>query len=416
MTASTASFGVVDRDQQRIDRYAELVVRVGANVQPGQEVWVTADVAHVSIVRAVADQAYRAGAAKVRVDYTDPHVRRSALLHAPEEALKSSAAWELDRIATYRDSGAAVIRLMGNAEPHLFDDLDAARLVMTPQDVALAHRDMLMSGRVQWTVAAAPNPGWAEQVFGEPDLERLWQAVSIAMRLDSDDVVEEWARHRQRLDALAVTLTELSLDAVHYYGEGTDLMVGLLPSCRWTGGGMQTDAGVAFMPNLPTEEVFTSPDRRRADGVMRASRPLVMPGAGVVVENLELTFEGGRIVDARATTGLEAVLAELDTDEGARSLGEVSLVDGSSRVRAADVTFHDSLYDENTGGHVAWGQSFPFTVPDGLLMSRQELRDLGLNLSAVHTDVVIGGPGVDVDGITAEGAIVPLIRGDAWVV
>jgi aminopeptidase len=270
---------------------------------------------------------------------------------------------------------------------------------------------------VQWTIVAAPNEGWATQVFGEPDLERLWEAVSVAMRLDAggpEDVVEEWRRHRDRLGARARVLTDLGLDAVRYHGEGTDLTVGLIDDCVWTGGGLATSAGVAYMPNLPTEEVFTSPDRQRADGVIRTTRPLVLPGAGVLVEDLVVTFANGRIVDATASTGIEAVRAQLDSDEGARSLGEVSLVEGSSRVRAAGVTFHDTLFDENTGCHVAWGQGFPFCVADGLSRSADELRALGLNFSAAHTDVVIGGPGVDVDGLTADGTVVPLIREDAW--
>jgi len=404
-------------EQERIDRYAALVVQVGANVQPGQEVLVAADIAHAPIARAVAEEAYVAGAAKVRVEYADPYVRLSALRHATESGLTSVSRWELDRLDEWAEKGLSYIRLTGNPDPHLFDGVDPARAVLSSTELAVRSRTMLLGGRVQWTIVAAPNEGWATQVFGEPDLERLWEAVSVAMRLDvgdADAVVAEWSRHRDGLGALAKTLTDLRLDAVRYHGNGTDLTAGLIPRCVWTGGALTSETGVEYMPNLPTEEVFTSPDRRRADGVIRTTRPLVMPRVGVLVEDLEVTFEGGRIVDATASRGADAVRAELDRDEGARSLGEVSLVDGSSRVRAAGVTFHDTLYDENTGCHVAWGQGFPFCVEGGLAMSPESLREAGLNFSSAHTDVVVGGPGVDVDGITADGTVVPLIRDDAW--
>ena len=400
--------------QERIDRYAALVVEVGANVQPGQEVVVVAEIAHAPIARAVAEHAYAVGASRVLVEYDDPHVRHSALRHAPEQSLTTAPPWKLARLDEWTEEGIAFIRLSGSAEPQLFDDIDPKRLVMVSHELASKGRAMLTSGRVQWSVVAAPNEGWATQVFGEPDIDRLWDAVSVAMRLDSPDVVAEWRRHRDLLATRARALTDLGLDAVRYFGGGTDLTVGLIPGCVWTGGGMSTEAGVEHMPNLPTEEVFTSPDRRRAEGVMRTTRPLVIPGIGGVVEDLELTFEGGRIVDAKAARGGEAVLAQIDSDQGARSLGEVSLVEGSSRVRAAGVVFHDTLYDENTGCHVAWGQGFPFSVPGGTTMGRAELEAVGLNFSSTHTDVVIGSPEVAVDGIRADGTVVPLIREDAW--
>jgi len=404
-------------DQDRIDSYAALVVRVGANVQPGQEVLVQCDVSHAPIARSVAEQAYAAGASRVRVEYIDPYVRRSALRHAPEEALTRSARWELDRVDEFMEMGIAYIRLTGNPDPHVFDDIPPARTALSSVELATKSRQMTTSGKVQWTIVAAPNAGWAEQIFGEPDVERLWEAVGIAMRLDAggpDEVVEAWRQHRDRLGARGRALTALELDAVRYRGGGTDLTAGLAPGRIWVGGQLLTERGVEYMPNLPTEEVFTSPDRTRADGVIRTTRPLMMPVAGVLVEDLEVHFEDGRIVDVSATSGLDAVRAELDKDAGARSLGELSLVEGSSRVRAAGVTFHDTLYDENTGCHVAWGTGFPFCVPGGTGMTREQLTEAQLNLSAVHTDVVIGGPGVDVDGILADGTVVPLIREDAW--
>jgi aminopeptidase len=400
----------------RIDRYAELVVRVGVNVQPGQLVVLGCLVEHAELARAVTEHAYRAGAARVEVFYDDDHVRRSTVTHAPEAVLRTNLPWQyqvLRDLETAPDGGAFV-RLTGNPEPNLFDGLDPARSAMLDTTYATEARRLLFGGDVPWTIVAAPNPGWAQQVFGTPDVERLWTAVGVALRLDDDDLVQTWWDHSALLQGRARALTERGFDAVRYHGGGTDLTVGLDPQHCWIGGATSTRAGVEFIPNLPTEEVFTSPDRRRADGVMRLTRPLVMARAGAVVEDLLVTFAGGRIVDVDASRGVEAVRAQLDSDDGARSLGEVSLVEGSSRVRAAGVVFHDSLYDENTGCHVAWGQGFPYCLRGGLEMSPEQRAAAGLNASSVHTDVVIGGPGVEVDGLYPDGRTVPIIRDDAW--
>ena len=399
----------------RLDRYAELVVRVGLNVQPGQVVRVSADLSHAPVARAVVEHAYLAGASRVSVDYSDDLVRRSTLQHAPMETLTSHEPWQLERLRGWERDGAALLTLTGNPDPHVFDGIDGARLAAVPMELARESRALTLGGGVSWCVVAAPNPGWATQVFGEPDEERLWEAVSIAMRLDEPDVVEAWREHRSRLQQRSAALERLDLDEVRYHGGATDLTVGIIPGARWVSGSLKTLTGVEFMPNLPTEEVFTSPDRRRADGTIALTRPLVMPAAGVLVEDLVVHFEAGRITDVSASTGEDAVRAELDTDSGARSLGEVALVDGGSRVRAAGVVFHDTLYDENAGCHVAWGQSFPFALAGGLELTGDELYERGLNTSNVHTDVVVGGPGVHVEGRTRDGRVVPIITDDAWV-
>ncbi len=397
-----------------MDRYAELIVRVGANVQPGQEVWVTGDVAHLPVVRAVVQRAWAAGASRVDVDFADGPIRRAGIDSAPMESLTSVPPWRMDRLRHYGEVGGATIRLTGEPDPHVFDGVDPARAAAVPVEYAQENRRLTLGGLVAWTIVAAPNPGWARQVFGEPDVDRLWEAVTGPLRLDAPDVVAAWREHAATLAARGTALEALELDAVRYVGGGTDLTVGLVPGCRWISGAMRTRSGIEFLPNLPTEEVFTSPDRRRADGVLCLTRPLVMPRTGVLVEGLVLEFAAGAIVSARATRGQDAVEAELALD-GARSLGEVSLVDGSSPVRAAGVIFHDTLYDENAGCHVAWGQSFPFAVDGGIDTPSDELFERGLNRAPVHTDVVVGGPEVSVVGLRPDGSAVDLIRDDVWV-
>ena len=400
--------------QARIQRYAELVVRVGVNVQPGQTVLVGCLVEHAELARAVVEQAYLAGAARVTVQYDDDYVRRSTLRHAPEQTLTTMPPAQYEQMRHLGESQGATIRLTGSPEPSLFAGVDPRRLTLTDPDYVELVRGVILGGDVQWTVVAAPNPGWARQIFGEPDMERLWAAVGAALRLDEPDLVGAWWSHSTLLQSRAAVLDALRLDAVRFHGNGTDLTVGLNSAHRWAGGATKTNDGVPYIPNLPTEEVFTSPDNRRADGMMRLTRPLVMTSEGVVVEDLQVTFEDGRIVHVSGGAGVDAVQAQLDANDGARHLGEIALVDQSSRVRAAGVVFHDTQYDEKTGCHLARGLGFPHSINGGEAMSVEQLAGVGLNMSTVHTDVVIGGPGVDVTGTLNDGSTVSIIKDDSW--
>jgi aminopeptidase len=394
-----------------IERFADVVVRAGVNIQPGQGVVLATDTAHLEIARAVVEAAYAAGAAWVEPIWTDGPMRRSEVDHSSLDQLRASRPWALQRTREWAEQGAAWITLVGDADPHVLDGADPARAAAKRVEEGLARRDAVM-GKLRWTAVGAPNPGWATQIFGEPDMDRLWQAVGTAMRLDQDDPVTAWQQRSATLAERGAALDALELTEINYRCEGTDLTVGLIPGCHWTGGGMIDDAGIAYMPNIPTEEVFTSPDRRRADGTLRLTKPLVL--AGRLVTGLRLTFAGGRIVSITADEGADIVEAQLATDEGARHLGEVSLVDRESRIAKAGIVFHNALFDENAGCHVAWGQSFPFAVPGGVAMSQDERAALGLNSSGVHTDVVVGGEGITVTGTGPKGTI-EIIRDDEWV-
>jgi aminopeptidase len=395
----------------QIERFAELVVRAGVNVQPGQGVVIDTDTAHVEIARAVVEAAYQAGAAWVETNWSDGPMQRSAFDHASLEELTRTRPWALARIEEWAAAGVASIALVGDPDPHVFDGADPAKVAARRMEETQARRRALF-GRMRWSIVAAPNPGWAEQIFGEPDVDRLWEAVGTAMRLDSPDPAAEWQARSAMLQARAQTLDALELTEVRYVGDGTDLTVGLPADVRWTGGGMIDPNGISYLPNIPTEEVFTSPDRRRADGTIRVTKPMVI--AGQLVTGLRVTFADGQITDVQADEGAELVRAQVRTDEGASRLGEVSLVDKDSRIAKAGIVFRNTLFDENAGCHVAWGQSFPFAVADGMTMSEPERAASGLNMSSVHTDVVVGGDGITVTGTGPKGTV-DIIRDDEWV-
>jgi aminopeptidase len=397
---------------KRLRDYARLVVHVGANLQSGQNLGINALVEHTPLVGEIAREAYAAGARYVDVLYTDQHVRRAHIEHVPEEDLGWSPPWLVKRFEDMGEDGAALIALTGNPEPELLSDLDGHRVGLARmKEVAEASLE-LTDGLCNWTVVAFPNEGWAQTVFGEPDVERLWEAVAVAVRLDEPDPVAAWREHIERLEARAHVLTDRRFSSLRYRGPGTDLTIGLHPGSRWQAA-MDESRGIKHVANMPTEEVYTTPDARRVEGTVRSTLPLQIQGN--IVRGLEVRFEAGRAVEVRATEGEEFMRTHVASDDGAARLGEVALVDGSSRVGRTGLVFFDTLFDENAASHIAFGAAIVQAVEGASDQSPEERHERGVNHSTIHTDFMIGSPEVKIDGVTDGGDAVPILRGGDWV-
>ncbi len=388
---------------------AELVVGFGANVQPGQIVGVTTTTGKEELTRAVARSAYQRGARWVDVITFDPWVKRARIELAPLESLERVPPWMVERLEWFSDEHAARISLNGPSSPTALDGVDPARAGRDLLPYLPNSSEVVNRRTTSWCVAPAPTEGWARLVY--PDLpaaeayDRLWGAVAHVCRLDESDPAAAWQRRGDELQAYADRLTARRFDSVHLHGPGTDLTIGLFRSSAWHAGDSETVDGVSHFSNIPTEETFTTPDPLRAEGVVTATRPLVMQGS--LIEGIRVEFEGGRVVRVDADHGAEALRAAVARDDGASRLGELALVDGSGRIGPLDTVFWETLIDENAASHIALGSAYLTPVED-------EAERARANHSQIHVDFMIGSPELSVDGVTDTGERVPLLRGGAW--
>lgn len=396
----------------RPERLGEIAVRVGANVQPGQTLFVLAQPEHAPLVHAVAESAWRAGAGDVQVVYSDDHIRRLHAVYAPEELLDRSPPWLVS--ALQATEGAALVAIMGDVEPTLFADVDGARAARAePRRLREVSIELENRGATAWTVVPCPTAGWARAVFGEPDVDRLWDEIAAVTRLDEPDPVAAWSTHVASLTERAALLTERALRTLRFHGPGTDLRVGLHDGARWLAATSETAWGQRHVTNLPTEEVFTTPDRRLTEGTVRLTAPIQWHGS--IVEGAWLRFAGGRVIESGASSGEDFLRSKLAEDEGAAQLGEVALVDVDSAVGRRGLVFRNGLLDENASSHIALGSAYLEPLEGASTMSDEQRVTAGINVSAIHLDVMIGGPEVDVDGLDATGTEIPILRQGRWV-
>ena len=406
--------------EEQLDRYADLLVTHGANVQPGQIVQLTAEAVTRDFAVRVADAAYRRGAKWVQLDLIDARSGRSRFLHSKDEDLDFVPEYVKKKFDEMVESKAATIRLIGSEDPDILSDLAPAKLnrsrVASYHAAKRFYEDGIGRGQVHWTVAAAATEGWGQKVFPELDgpsaEKKLWEAIFKLVRADREDSLEAWDEHNERLHKRGKTLSEMKISELHFTGPGTDLVVGLSEKAVFKGGTDMGPYGVPFEPNVPTEEVFTTPDWRRTQGTVRVTRPFLVNGK--LIEGLKIEFADGKVSKVTADSGQETFQEYIASDEGASRLGEVALVGIDSPVFQSGLVFQEILFDENAACHIAVGSAYKNCLQGGESMTPEQLKEVGCNESSAHTDMMISDEQVDVVAKTYGGDEVVLLKNGEW--
>lgn len=410
---------VLKNFDQLIEKYANLFVTTGVNVQEGHTISLSCSVDNAKLARAIAKAAYEKGANEVLIEWTDDVISRMTYEFQSEETLTNVPKYRIEKMNYLLEKGASRIGII-SSDPDNLSGLDGDKIAATQKAVSQAlkpMREASQANKISWTLGAAASPKWAAKVF--PDLETeeeqvdaLWDAIFKAVHLYDEDPIATWAEKDKTLEAKAEELNKENFTALHYTAPGTDLTIGLPKGHRWEGAGSDNVRGERFMANMPTEEVFTAPDANRIDGVVVSTKPLSY--AGSIIEGMEFHFENGRVTKVTADKGEEVIQKLIEQDEGAASLGEVALVPHESPISQSGLIFFNTLYDENASNHVALGSAYAFNLEGGTEMSEDELKEAGLNRSTTHVDFMIGSSEMDIDGIKEDGSRVPIFRNGTW--
>ncbi|MFN3744850.1 MAG: aminopeptidase [Hyphomicrobiaceae bacterium] len=405
-------------DPVKLDRLAEVAVKVGLQLQSGQDLFLSAPVVALPLVRRIAEYAYKAGAGLVTTLLTDEEITLARYRYAPDASFDRAAGWLYEGIAKAFDQNTARLAVVGD-NPMLLAGEDPAKVARASKANSIAYQPALekIAGfDINWNIVAYPGPSWAKIVFpGEAEdaaVAKLADAIFAASRVDGADPVAAWAAHNAALQGRTAWLNGQRFAALHFTGPGTDLTVGLADGHEWQGGSSTAKNGITCNPNIPTEEVFTTPHARRVSGHAASTKPLSYQGT--LIDNIAVRFEEGRIVEAKASKGEEVLNKVLDTDEGARRLGEVALVPHSSPISKSGLLFFNTLFDENAACHIALGQCYSKCFVDGAKLSPEQIAAQGGNKSFIHIDWMIGSDKMDIDGVHADGRRVPVFRKGEW--
>ena len=405
-------------EQQMLEKYAELALKTGVNLKDNQVLMINSSIEGVDFTRILVKKAYELGAKDVVINWQDDEITLERYLHATEEALTTVPQWLVDKYLHYAEDDVALLSVR-STNPDLLKDVDPERVAKATKASAEAmkgFRKYTMNDKIAWSIISIPTNDWAMKIFPGKDAETakelLWEQIFNIVRINTDDPIKAWEDHNATLKAAHKILNDKKYTSLKFTAPGTEITFGLPKGHIWKGGGAYTEAGRHFNPNMPTEEVFTMPDKYHVDGVVSSTKPLIY--GGNMIDNFKLTFKDGKVVDFEAETGYDTLKHLLDTDEGAKRLGEIALVPHHSPISQSGLIFYNTLYDENASCHIALGKAYPTNIEGGAKMSDEELDAHGVNDSLTHVDFMIGSAELDIDGVLENGETEAVFRKGEW--